>query len=179
MRVWKKNEANEPLQQSNKQSPGAPPSQSRRAAESQRPRSVATIGPSIAIRGDVTGEEDLLIEGRIEGKVLLQKNHVTVGKNGRVKADVFARSVSVEGEVEGEVIAQEEVSVRPSGKVRGNIQAPSVTLDSGCRFQGSIDMDKARPQQQVKESKPAPAKATVQPPTQQQASLKPATGPSS
>lgn len=91
-----------------------------------------------------------MIEGRVEGKVLLRENSVTVGKNGRVKADIYAKSVTVEGEVEGDLLGQEEVLVRQSGKVRGNIQAPRVSLDSGCRFQGSIDMDKpkqAAPQQ--------------------------------
>ena len=175
MSVWKKTDADEPQPKSHQQSQSAPPSQPRRGAEAQRSRNVATIGPSIAIRGDVTGEEDLLIEGRIEGKVLLQKNHVTVGKNGRVKADVFARSVAVEGEVEGDLMGQEEVTVRPSGKVRGNIQAPSVTLDSGCRFQGSIDMEKGR-QQQGKEARPAEVKPKVQAPSQEQTTLKPAAG---
>jgi len=179
MSVWKKNEADDPQQpQSRMQSPNPTPSQPRRPAESERPRGVATIGPSIAIRGDVTGEEDLVVEGRIEGKILLQKNHVTVGKNGRVKADVFARSVTVEGEVEGNLVGQEEVVVRPTGKVRGNIQAPNVTLDSGCRFQGAIDMEKARPLQ-AKESKPVETKAKVQASIPEQAPLKPSLGTSS
>ena len=117
----------------------------RRAAEapSPRPRVAATIGPSIAIKGDVTGEEDLIIEGRIEGKILLKANSVTIGRNGRVKANVYANSIMVEGEVEGDLIGKDEVVIRQSGKVKGNVAAPRVVLDSGARFQGSIDMEAA------------------------------------
>ena len=101
----------------------------------------ATIGPSIFIKGDLSGDEDLVIEGRVEGKVDLKQNNVTVGKNGRVTADVFGRVVMVEGEVDGNVFAQEQAIVRQSGAVRGNITSPRVTLEDGSRFKGSIDME--------------------------------------
>ncbi|HEV2851520.1 MAG TPA: polymer-forming cytoskeletal protein [Thermoanaerobaculia bacterium] len=101
----------------------------------------ATIGPSIFIKGDLSGEEDLLIEGRVEGKVDLKQNNVTVGKNGRVKADIFSRVVTVEGEVDGNVFAREQAILRQSGAIRGNITAPRVILEDGSRFKGSIDME--------------------------------------
>ena len=101
----------------------------------------ATIGPSIFIKGDLAGEEDLVIEGRVEGKVDLKQHNVTIGKNGRVKADVFGRVVTVEGEVDGNVFAQEQAILRQSGAVRGNITSPRVTLEDGSRFKGSIDME--------------------------------------
>jgi len=104
----------------------------------------ATIGPSIFIKGDLAGEEDLVIEGRVEGKVDLKQHNVTIGKNGRVKADVFGRVVTVEGEVDGNVFAQEQAVLRQSGAVRGNITSPRVTLEDGSRFKGSIDMDGSR-----------------------------------
>jgi cytoskeletal protein CcmA (bactofilin family) len=104
----------------------------------------ATIGPSIFIKGDLAGEEDLVIEGRVEGKVDLKQHNVTIGKNGRVKADVFGRVVTVEGEVDGNVYAQEQAVLRQSGAVRGNITSPRVTLEDGSRFKGSIDMDSSR-----------------------------------
>jgi cytoskeletal protein CcmA (bactofilin family) len=107
----------------------------------RRPSERATIGPSIYIKGDLAGEEDLVIEGRVEGRVDLKQHNVTIGKNGRVRADVFGRIVNVEGEVDGNVFAQEQAVLRQSGAVRGNITAPRVTLEDGSRFKGSIDME--------------------------------------
>src|SRR5436305_1644111 len=101
----------------------------------------ATIGPSIFIKGDLAGDEDLIIEGRVEGRVDLKQHNVTIGKNGRVRADVFGRVVNVEGEVDGNVFAQEQAVLRQSGAVRGNITSPRVTLEDGSRFKGSIDME--------------------------------------
>jgi len=101
----------------------------------------ATIGPSIFIKGDLTGDEDLVIEGRVEGKVDLKGNNVTVGRNGRVRADVFGRVVTIEGEVDGNVFANEQAVLRQSGAIRGNITAPRVVLEDGSRFKGTIDME--------------------------------------
>jgi cytoskeletal protein CcmA (bactofilin family) len=120
----------------------APPTPA--AEPPRRPTERATIGPSIFIKGDLAGEEDLVIEGRVEGKVDLKQHNVTIGKNGRVKADVFGRVVTVEGEVDGNVFAAEQAVLRQSGAVRGNITSPRVTLEDGSRFKGSIDMDGTR-----------------------------------
>ncbi|HEX7183467.1 MAG TPA: polymer-forming cytoskeletal protein [Thermoanaerobaculia bacterium] len=107
----------------------------------RKPSERATIGPSIFIKGDLTGDEDLIIEGRVEGKVDLKQNNVTVGKSGRVRADLFGRIVIIEGEVDGNVFAQEQAILRQSGAIRGNISAPRVILEDGSRFKGSIDME--------------------------------------
>lgn len=101
----------------------------------------AVIGPSITIKGDVSGEEDLVIQGRVEGKVDLAQHHVTVGANGRIKANIVGRSVTVEGEVDGDLRADEQIAIRKSGKVRGNISAPRVIIEDGATFKGSIDME--------------------------------------
>jgi cytoskeletal protein CcmA (bactofilin family) len=106
-----------------------------------RSRTAATIGPSIQISGDVTGNEDVRIEGRVEGTVSLADNVLTVGKEGQINATVNARSIFVEGRVEGDLKSDEQVVVQSSGNVRGNIVAPRVTLEDGCKFKGSIDMD--------------------------------------
>jgi len=127
----------------------------------------ATIGPSIFIKGDLSGDEDLVIEGRVEGKVDLKQNNVTVGKNGRVKADVLGRVVTVEGEVDGNVFAQEQAIVRQSGAVRGNITSPRVVLEDGSRFKGSIDMEpkdtghRAAAPQPAKENQAKPAEGAM------------------
>ena len=120
---------------------GAPAPAPSAAEPPRRASERATIGPSIFIKGDLTGDEDLVIEGRVEGKVDLKQNNVTVGRNGRVRADVFGRIVTIEGEVDGNVFAQEQAILRQSGAIRGNIAAPRVILEDGSRFKGSIDME--------------------------------------
>ncbi len=102
--------------------------------------STAVIGPSISIKGDLSGKEDLIIEGRVEGEVRLHKHSVTVGRSGRVSADVFGESIQVEGEVHGNLTGESEVVIRNTGRVEGNIVAPRVTLEDGSSFRGTIDM---------------------------------------
>lgn len=103
----------------------------------------AVIGSSILVKGDIEGGEDLTIQGRVEGKVRLQKNHVSVGQGGFLKGDVHGKSVHVEGEVRGNLYGSQEVILRTSGVVQGNIVSPRVTLENGSRFKGSIDMEGA------------------------------------
>ena len=101
----------------------------------------AVIGTSLVLKGDVTGENDLLIQGQVEGKVVLKKNSVTVGRNGRVKADIYGKVITVEGKVHGNLFGDEKIIINKSGDVRGNLSAPRVTLEDGARFKGSVDMD--------------------------------------
>jgi cytoskeletal protein CcmA (bactofilin family) len=112
-----------------------------RTPASPRSAGTATIGPSITIKGNVSGDEDLLIQGRIDGKVNLAKHNVTIGSNGRVKADVHGKTVIVEGEVEGDLRGQEQIILRQTAKVNGSIAAPRVTLEDGAVFRGAIEMD--------------------------------------
>lgn len=101
------------------------------------------IGPSIIIKGEVTGEEDLLIQGKVEGTINLNGNQVSVGESGQVCADIHAKVVTVDGKVTGDITANEKVVISKSGNVRGNLVAPRVTLEDGAIFKGSIDMDPA------------------------------------
>jgi len=101
----------------------------------------SVIGASLFVQGDVSGEEDLVIQGRLEGSVTLNKNQVTVGKEGRVHATINAQSIRVEGTVEGELRGREQIIVTRTGSVHGNIVAPRVSLEDGCRFKGAIDME--------------------------------------
>jgi cytoskeletal protein CcmA (bactofilin family) len=100
----------------------------------------ATIGRSISISGQVSGDEDLLIQGRVDGSVNLKQHAVTVGPEGEIKADITARLITVEGRVEGNLGAQEQVILRGSAIVEGNITAPRVVLEDGARFRGGVDM---------------------------------------
>lgn len=164
--MWKKTENESPVQVT-PQAPG------RRPAPTAE---VSTLGPSILIKGDLTGDEDLTIRGRLEGEVRLEKNNVTVGQSGHIKADIYGRSIRVEGAVEGNLYGGQEVVIRASGRVQGNIVSPSVTLENGSKFKGAIDMEpggkpaavpapKTRQPTPSEEPKPvsAPAKTTVAP----------------
>jgi cytoskeletal protein CcmA (bactofilin family) len=115
-------------------------------AESSAPRSGssgghAVIGASIHIDGDVRGEEDLLIEGEVNGTVQLKNNSLTIGPQGKVRADVYAHSVYVDGYLEGDLYGSERVHIRKSAQVRGNVTSPRVSLEDGAKFKGSIEMD--------------------------------------
>jgi len=104
-------------------------------------RSVAMIGPSIKIKGEVTGDEDLVIQGKVEGTIDLKDHEVSVGQSGQVFADIKAKVIKIDGEVTGDIAGNEKVVISKSGNVRGNIVAPRVTLEDGANFKGSIDMD--------------------------------------
>jgi cytoskeletal protein CcmA (bactofilin family) len=116
--------------------PGALPSPATTARREQ-----AAIGPSISIVGDLTGGEDLTILGRVQGKIDLPQHSVTVGESGRVDADIHAKVVSVAGEVHGNLLAGEQILIRKTATMLGNLTAPRVGLEDGCRFRGSVDME--------------------------------------
>ncbi len=109
---------------------------------------LAAIGASISIVGDITGDEDLTILGKVKGKIDLPRHDVTVGESGKVDADVHAKVVSVAGEVHGNLFAGEQILIRRSATMLGNLTAPRVGLEDGCCFRGSVDMEtpeKGRP----------------------------------
>ena len=101
----------------------------------------AVIGRSIRIDGDLRGDEDLRIEGDVSGTVQLRNSALTIGKEGKVKADVYAKSIAVDGETKGDLYATERVSVHVNAKVQGNIISPRVAIEEGAHFKGSIEMD--------------------------------------
>lgn len=101
---------------------------------------VATIGPTICVRGDISGEEDLLIQGRVEGTINL-KQHLVIGRQGEINANIYARTITVEGTIKGDMYGEERVVIKNTGNVQGNVIAPRVSLEEGARFKGSIDMD--------------------------------------
>ncbi len=141
MSMWKKttddDTLTDPMMFSEDQRPEAPQSVSR----SVTTRQAASIGPSIEIKGDISGNEDLVVHGKVEGTLSLPKNNVVVGADGIMQANVNAMSIAVEGKVVGDLIGSERVLIRGAGRVQGNITAPRVVLEDGAKFKGSIDMD--------------------------------------
>src|SRR5215470_223595 len=112
--------------------------------EERRPmhEEAASIGKSIIINGELSGSEDLTIEGRVEGKIELKDHVLTVGINGRIKAQVSAKSIVVFGQVTGNLTATEKVDIKENGSVEGDIVSPRVAIADGSHFRGSIDMQK-------------------------------------
>ena len=100
----------------------------------------AVIGRSITIKGEVSGDEDLLIQGKVEGSVHLKQHSITVGPDGEVKASIVGRVITVEGTVEGNLTAEEQVVLQGSARVQGDIAAPRLVLEDGSRFRGGVDM---------------------------------------
>jgi len=117
------------------------------------------IGKSIVIKGDITGEESLVVEGRVDGTIHLKNNDLTVGQSGRVNANVTASVVRIDGEVTGDIVGIEKVVVTKTGRVHGNIVGPRVTLEDGAKFKGSIDMDPTGADRAATQSRPAAAGA--------------------
>ncbi len=117
----------------------------------------AVIGPRIHIKGDITGNENLVIEGRVDGKIKLDSHQVEIGQSGCVHADISAKVIKVAGEVRGDMTGTEKVIISRTGNVNGNIIAPRMTLEDGAIFKGSIDMDPSEPEvkQVVKPAKKA------------------------
>ncbi len=124
---------------------------------------MSVLPPTLRFKGELSAEEDLLIQGTVEGAI----NHtqrVTVGKEGKVKANIRAQVIKVEGNVEGDLHAERSVYVGETGNLRGNIHAPSVSLVEGSRFNGSVDMDSKRSQDAARPAageRPAPASRAV------------------
>lgn len=114
-----------------------------RSKVSGRGGDAAVIGRSIQINGDLRGNEDLRIEGDVSGTVELRNSALTIGKEGKVKADVYAKSIAVDGETKGDLYATDGVSVHVNARVQGNIIAPRVSIEDGAHFRGSIEMDPA------------------------------------
>lgn len=115
----------------------------------------ARIGVGILLKGELYGEEDVIIAGRVEGKITLKQHGVIIEESGRVDADVTASSICVAGEVHGNLRGTEQVVLLKTGRVEGNINAKSVTLETGAQFKGSIDMETVEAASGVK----LPAKA--------------------
>ncbi len=101
----------------------------------------AVIGLEVKVQGDLSGKEDLIINGTVEGSINFHESNVFIGKKGKVNADVTANSIVVEGEVKGGMRGNEQIIIKPTGRVFGDLRAPRVILNDGCQFKGSVDME--------------------------------------
>lgn len=101
------------------------------------------FGPKVRLHGDLTGDEDVLFDGRVEGRVNVARSF-RVGPEGQVHAEVTARVVVIGGRVVGNVVASDRVELLPTGVLEGNIRAPKIVIAEGARFRGSVDMESPR-----------------------------------
>jgi cytoskeletal protein CcmA (bactofilin family) len=108
--------------------------------ERTRDESASVLGPTLKFKGELTAEEDLLIQGRVEGTIR-HTSSLTIGDSGHVKADVVAEYIAVDGRVEGDLHGSTSVKIRESAKIDGNIISPNVSLVEGATFNGKIDME--------------------------------------
>lgn len=115
----------------------------------------AVIGPGIVIDGDISGSENLVIEGKVRGRIHLASHEVTVGQSGEVNADISAKVIRVAGKIKGDLSGKEKVIISSTGNVHGNIVAPRMLLEDGAVFKGSIDMDPREPASQPAAQAPA------------------------
>jgi cytoskeletal protein CcmA (bactofilin family) len=171
--MWKRDESVKPanVPPAAPQPPAAPAGASVAGGDLRQKieRDMVNIGKSVVIKGELSGSEDLTIEGHVEGKIELRENVLTIGPNGKIRAEVFAKAVIVLGEVTGNVTASEKVDIRDNGSVDGDIASPKIAIAEGAHFRGSVDMQRAGA------AKPAQAAATAPKPTPQAG--QPAQGP--
>ncbi len=115
------------------------------------------LGPTLYFKGDLSAEEDLLIQGRVEGSIS-HTQRLTVGAQGTVKANIRAQLIIVEGTVEGDLLAEKSVFMKETAKVCGNIISPTVSISEGANFSGSIDMDGKKHGQTLGKHETAPGR---------------------
>ena len=170
--MWKRDEAVKPTS-GQPATPAAASTQLVSAPAAAQPdarrieRDMVNIGKSVVIKGELNGSEDLTVEGHVEGRIELKDHVLTIGPNGKIKAQVFAKSVIVLGEVNGNVTASEKVDIRDGGSVDGDIIAPRVAIAEGAHFRGAVDMQRkgaqaGQPQKAVTTTPPDKAQAQPQ-----------------
>ena len=115
----------------------------------------AVIGKSIVIKGEVSGQEDLVVEGTIEGQIILENQHVTIGSSGRVLAEVKARLVTIEGEVVGNIQAREKVIITAKGSLTGDIQAARLKIEDGAYLKGTVSLTPREKEKTIPLTRPA------------------------
>jgi cytoskeletal protein CcmA (bactofilin family) len=107
-------------------------------------RGVSCLGASLEIKGKISGEEDLQIDGKVEGAIALQGQRLTVGRTGQLSSEVHAREVVVYGKVQGNVRASDRVEIKKDGSVTGDITTSRISIEDGAYFKGRIEIDRSK-----------------------------------
>ena len=138
--------------------------------EQPPPAPKAAIGSTIIIKGELSGDEDVVVSGEFEGHIDLPNHSLTVLRGGQVRANVKANMIEIQGEVQGDVDGVDKVLITKTGRMQGNISSPRVVLDDGAIFKGSIDMEPPvpAPPKPAPQPKPAATPAAPKPAAQTQ-----------
>jgi cytoskeletal protein CcmA (bactofilin family) len=139
--------------------PPRPPEPMR--SENFRSHEVATIGKSVVVKGELSGSEDLVIDGEVEGSIALRGQSLTVGPNGRLRANIEARNVILHGRVDGDVHGTERVELRKTASLTGNISTARISIEDGAFFKGTIDIQKPEPAAKLDTKPPGTALAAA------------------
>ncbi len=113
--------------------------------DSTRSSEIATIGKSVVVKGELSGSEDLVVDGEVEGSIALRGQSLTIGPNGRVRANIEARNVILHGRVDGDIHASDRVELRKSASLSGDITTARISIEDGAFFKGTIDIQKPEP----------------------------------
>jgi cytoskeletal protein CcmA (bactofilin family) len=141
--------------------------------DSLRSGDIATIGKSVVVKGELSGSEDLIVDGEVEGSITLRGQSLTIGPNGRVRANIEARNVIVHGRVDGDIHATERVDLRKSASLAGDISTARISIEDGAFFKGGIDIQKPEPKVEGKPQGSVSASATPAPISAQGTLLEP------
>lgn len=169
--MWKRRKEDMPIEQTPEPAgrTGAPPSFAPPAEPAPPPRVApppkleARVGQSVVIKGQIFGQEDLWLDGEIEGSIELPENKLVVGKSGKVHADIKAREVDVLGSVRGDIQAREKITIRKDANLVGNLKSATISIEDGAFFKGSIDIVRQPAQPAPKPAAPPPPAAPPRP----------------
>ncbi len=140
--MWKRAGAVKPPQPATSSTSGPASLTGRTESASRHERGTESIGTSVVIKGELSGSEDLTIEGQVGGTIELRQHVLTIGPNARIEAQVAAKTSVIEGQVTGDLTASERIGIRDHGSVDGDVVAPRVAIADGAHFRGSIDMQR-------------------------------------
>ena len=102
------------------------------------PRSIARLGPSLFLKGELSGEEDIVIEGQYKGKIDLANHNLLVGRGAKVKADIRVKNITINGTVEGNIDASGRIFISKEGQMKGDLKAPKISIMEGAKFKGGV-----------------------------------------
>jgi cytoskeletal protein CcmA (bactofilin family) len=164
--MWTKQSPSEVPGYTPAQAPSSQPipfnSQSANRSSSPTARNLACLGSSIEIKGRISGEEDLQVDGKVEGPIALAGQRLTVGRSGQLASEVTAREVIVYGKVTGNLRASDRVEIKKDGSVTGDIITARISIEDGAFFKGRIEIDRAKTQSsRVSESEAEPVGAAA------------------
>ncbi len=127
--------------------PSMPSRSTEPISSERRSTEIATIGKSVVVKGELSGSEDLVVDGEVEGSIALRGQSLTIGPNGRVRANIEARNVIIHGRVHGDVHATDRVELRKTASLAGDIATARIAIEDGAFFKGTIDIQKPEPAQ--------------------------------